>query len=107
MFASVDTTLVGYEKLIKIQHNHVYAHPKYIYIISLYVYILPFRLFNHCKSTPARTYLSAGVFDCTNSTQINAANLYVYNTMPRSSVDLTEETIKEFREAFSLFDKDG
>jgi len=27
--------------------------------------------------------------------------------MPRSSVDLTEETIKEFREAFSLFDKDG
>lgn len=27
--------------------------------------------------------------------------------MPRGSVDLTEETIKEFREAFSLFDKDG
>lgn len=26
---------------------------------------------------------------------------------PRGSVDLTEETIKEFREAFSLFDKDG
>lgn len=28
-------------------------------------------------------------------------------TMPRGSLDLTEETIKEFREAFALFDKDG
>ncbi|KAI0557630.1 calmodulin 1 [Gracilaria domingensis] len=27
--------------------------------------------------------------------------------MPRASVDFTEETIKEFREAFALFDKDG
>ncbi|OSX80716.1 hypothetical protein BU14_0033s0060 [Porphyra umbilicalis] len=27
--------------------------------------------------------------------------------MPRGSLDLTEETIKEFREAFALFDKDG
>lgn len=27
--------------------------------------------------------------------------------MPHGTVDLTEETIKEFREAFSLFDKDG
>lgn len=32
---------------------------------------------------------------------------FVSFTMPRGSVDLTEETIKEFREAFSLFDKDG
>lgn len=27
--------------------------------------------------------------------------------MPRGSIELTEEAIKEFREAFSLFDKDG
>uniref|UniRef100_A0A7S1EQ50 EF-hand domain-containing protein n=1 Tax=Timspurckia oligopyrenoides TaxID=708627 RepID=A0A7S1EQ50_9RHOD len=27
--------------------------------------------------------------------------------MPKGSLDLTEEAIKEFREAFSLFDKDG
>jgi hypothetical protein len=27
--------------------------------------------------------------------------------MPRGTVELTEDAIKEFREAFSLFDKDG
>jgi Ca2+-binding EF-hand superfamily protein len=27
--------------------------------------------------------------------------------MPRGSVELTEDAIREFREAFSLFDKDG
>lgn len=27
--------------------------------------------------------------------------------MPRAQVELTEDAIREFREAFSLFDKDG
>lgn len=82
-----------------------------------YLIILKFLTFPSHHKTPTLTCTFVSpvkqtfpVLFAATSTNISYStepNRTIISTMPRSSVDLTEETIKEFREAFSLFDKDG
>lgn len=61
-----------------------------------------------CQTLQELQYLKTTCVTCSALLVLNRTRPHLLSSaMPRGSVDLTEETIKEFREAFSLFDKDG